>query len=307
MEGHEPLLPLYAGVGVAAVRVFGWSVGADGVPVSWDPLEWMAWLRWPREAVEAFSTLYGRVSSGCERVSLVYLDAGSRSSPEARRSVFAVKLAVVHRVSVGGVVEERVVHPLLRGEGGAGLPLLVGRGGDRARQAITYIVELGAVYSLLRGGCVLVLKHGPLAQQLQQYLRPSYDLDADVLHSALVYSGVERDEADAIVDAARVEGGMVNAGVAILELLSRIARLAASDGSVAVAGVTEDVTGSRVLASRLLAEAARAALDAYEGGVLKIDGLRSTIAPRIASLVRLGRAALDRLCGDGGAYPGAWA
>ena len=200
-----------------------------------------------------------------------YVDAGSKGE-RVHADFYYLKLAVLARAGSGGHVEERVYHPLVRAGGDVLPPLLVGRGGERVRQAASYIVELAALLALavegpqlLRGEGLpvserlLLVRHGPLLQMVHQYTSRPYIVEVDEAERLLEYAGLDkRLRRDLIEDSyACSNGGGVDRNRVVLGLLaiSVLERLVegASKGEYGVAGVVEDVSQSRLLVSALTA------------------------------------------------------
>lgn len=198
-----------------------------------------------------------------------YVDAGSRTVRQPGGEAFAVKLAVLARVGGGGGVVERVFHPApVHSDGRLGPSILAMAGGDRARQGVSYLVELAVLLSLCRGwrellesnglpaaGHAIVVRHGPLLQQVHHLLSKAYDVPERVLRAALGYAGLDSETVNSVVGAARLcrDGGRANIGLAVLSLLHRLAGHTAR-GGCSVGGVVESVERSRVLVASVLAD-----------------------------------------------------
>jgi len=70
-------------------------------------------------------------------------------------------------------------------------PYLVAEVGDRGRQGLSYLVEISSLLALSREGEGIYVKHGPIVQQFTPYFSSVYDVDVDVMRSALGYAGLD--------------------------------------------------------------------------------------------------------------------
>ena len=191
-----------------------------------------------------------------------YIDTGSRSA----RSVsgvaegFVIKTSILARCASEGGLRERVLYPLPRGKPS----FLVAEGGDRLRQAATYIVEVASALALasgearlpggLDGWPRLVVRHGSLLQQVGVYTNEVFSMDRDFAEALLRYSGLGEATARELVAEATLEvpGGppRVNAGVLAAAILRRLRGAVGGDASVA--GVAEDTSRGRHLTLQAL-------------------------------------------------------
>ncbi len=200
-----------------------------------------------------------------------YIDTGSRSA----RSVsgvaegFVVKTSVLARCAGKEGLRERVLYPLPRRKPS----FLVAEGGDRLRQASTYIVEVASALALasgearlpegLDGWPRLVIRHGSLLQQVGVYTNEVFSMDRDFAEALLRYSGLGEATAKELVAEATVEKpgepARVNAGVLATAILGRLR--AAIGGEASVAGVAEDTSRGRHLTLQAIIAVAGASRD----------------------------------------------
>ncbi|MCE4612188.1 MAG: hypothetical protein F7B17_09485 [Desulfurococcales archaeon] len=194
-----------------------------------------------------------------------FVDLGSRLARDERSGVegFIMKAAVLERCYRGGRLVERILHPMVRGEGGS-LPLLPVVGDERSKQAASYIAEIALALSLARrggpsGGRVLVVRHGALLQQVGIYFNTNvYNMDCSALESVLLYSLMDRAEAHEVAVLSRAGRGgdrSCNAGAASIRLLEALKR-EARDGSADIVAVAEDLERTRYLTLHLAASIA---------------------------------------------------
>jgi hypothetical protein len=242
---------------------------------------------------------------------VVYVDAGSRGD-RLQGGFYAVKLALLaRRHAGGGGVVESVFHPVPRaGSGDALPPVYVGAGGERVRQAATYIAELGSLLAVAAGywspwrgmgvdepSRVLLVRHGPLLQMLSQYLSKPYHVEAREAERLLLYSGLDLREASWLLRLSHPctspTGGpnrnRVVLGLLALHLLDRLVVEALGRG-YGVAGMVEDVSRSRLLVADAVAELVSSA--AAGAGTL------ADAAAGIAGGVARAYASVRRLLGD---------
>ncbi|ALL01388.1 hypothetical protein Pyrde_1342 [Pyrodictium delaneyi] len=250
-----------------------------------------------------------------------YVDAGSRTVRQPGGEAFAVKLAVLARASSGGRVEERVLHPApVHDDGRLGPSIFTMAGSDRARQGISYLVELAMLLTLCEGwqrlldshglpGAehAIVVRHGPLLQQVHHLLSRAYDVPERVLRAALGYAGLGPGTVNSIVGDARLcrDSGRANIGLAVLSLLRRLAE-DASHGDCGVGGVVESVERSRILAASVVADIVHdvARRSASENVASKIWWMSELLKRKIVDALKaLGGPdyAADCLCDDPGA------
>ncbi len=215
---------------------------------------------------------------------IFYVDAGSRGE-RAQADFYYLKLAVLARSNYRSQVEERVYHPLVKVGGDTVPPLLVGRGGERARQAASYVVELAALLALSRQGPsllaseglgapgrLILVRHGPLFQMVHHYTSKPYIVDVDDAVRLLEYAGLEpplrRDLIDESYacseDGRNVDRNKVVLGLLAITTLERLIEGALKD-EYAVAGLVEDVSQSRLLVSATTARLVKSVLGRVSG------------------------------------------
>ena len=202
---------------------------------------------------------------------MFFVDASAATASAAGGEASLVKLAVLHRRPGGGW--ERLYAPLVRGAGAP--PVLYIPGGERVRQAVVYVVELAALLALARAGSVegqrlgerrVLIRHGPLVQQLAHYYSRVYDVEEEVAEAALRYAGLGPGETSRLIRMSKPRDtrGVVNLGFLASALLAEIARAAGeSRGRLLFAGVVENTSRSRVLVTDILAEATLEAAKIY--------------------------------------------
>lgn len=192
-----------------------------------------------------------------------FVDASAATARAPGGEASLVKLAVLHRHGAG----EGLYAPSVPG---APPVLYVPEAGERVRQALVYVVELAQLLSLAHlesvggrevGGERILVRHGPLVQQLSHYMAPVYAVEEDVAEAALLYAGLGQPLVSRLLRGSRLCGspGRVSLGLLALRLLEEMARVAEEHrGRVVFAGVVEDTSRSRLLAASLLAEALQA-------------------------------------------------
>jgi hypothetical protein len=143
-------------------------------------------------------------------------------------------------------------------------PYLVAEVGDRGRQGLSYLVEISSLLALSREGEGIYVKHGPIVQQFTPYFSSVYDVDVDVMRSALGYAGLDIYTINEIVSSATLpkDKSKANVGKAALEVLRRLGERRWALFS----GIVEDVSYSRTLIYSLLAEVVAKALEEAGGG-----------------------------------------
>jgi len=197
-----------------------------------------------------------------------FVDAGFLSS--ARASL--VKIAVLHRRHHQGGVEERLYTPVVPGGGVLGLYLEID---ENLRGALAYVAELAMLLSLATGSAFgglnkgarvgekkLLVRHGPLLQQVNIYLSPSFNVDPEVARAVLRYTGLDAGTVGRLLQRSSVCGSSrVNLGLLATRLLEEMAQVAQqSKGKIAFAGIVEDTSKSKTLLASLLAELLQHAL-----------------------------------------------
>ncbi len=211
---------------------------------------------------------------------LFFVDASAVTARRQGGEASLVKLAVLHRRAGGW---ERLLAPRIA-DGAP--PVLYLGGGERLRQAMVYVVELASLLALSRaerlGGARLegpriLVRHGPLLQQLSHYFSPVYDVDWDTGYAALRYAGLPAPEAASLLNESRAGGARINLGLLALRLLGGMAREAGarntrrSGEGLLFAGIVEDTSRSRVLVASLLAEIMVSRALGAGGGGSRID------------------------------------
>ena len=243
-----PLDPETA-VGVVAA----WAVGSGGTVFSQLPRASAPPSGWPGDEV-------------------FFVDASAATARAAGGEASLVKLAVLHR-RPGSGGWERLYAPVV--PGAKAPPVLYAPGGERVRQALVYVVELASLLALAKAPSIegeplgdrrILVRHGPLVQQLAHYYSPVYDVELATAEAALRYAGLDSATASQLVSRSMPRGspGSVNLGFLMGLLLDSIAWEArSSNGKLLFAGVVEDTSRSRVLVADLLAEATLAVAHHY--------------------------------------------
>lgn len=177
---------------------------------------------------------------------MVFIDAGSRSSVEARRSFFMVKLSTLWKSINYEAVKYHVYEDI---------PYFISEGGSQLRQALTYIIELAsALHYVLEEDVKIVFKHGPLIQQIQQYLREPYDIPERIAFASLRYAGLSdmRLIKDILAEAC-VGRKSVNAGLLAASIIHRIFK-EARKRNIGVYGIVENTSMSSILTISIASE-----------------------------------------------------
>ncbi len=201
-----------------------------------------------------------------------FVDASAVTARTAGGEASLVKLAILHRRPSG--LWERLYAPAVAGSKAP--PVLYVPRGERVRQALVYVVELASLLALARiqsisgaglGARRVLVRHGPLVQQLAHYYSAAYDVREEEAKAALRYAGLDMSTTLVLVNDSRVTQplGHVNLGLLASLLLEEIAREAQrSKGNLLFAGVVENTGRSRVLAADLLADATIELTRAYK-------------------------------------------
>ncbi|MEB3844158.1 MAG: hypothetical protein LRS48_00575 [Desulfurococcales archaeon] len=215
----------------------------------------------------------------------VYVDTGSRSARGLRgvEEGFVLKTSVLLRYWNGRELEERILYPYNT----SAPSFLLLRGDDRKRQASLYTAELAVAYSLLSGQARLpadvgiprlVVRHGSLLQSLGTYFNPVFDLDRKTAEALLLYTGIDKLEAQELVEQAVIRRGLaekVNPGLLAALILGRIKRIVEQGGGT-ILGLTEDVSRGRHLIASLLVGVLRESV--IEGRVFRPELLIDEVA-----------------------------
>ena len=168
-----------------------------------------------------------------------YVDAGSRNE-RISEDYYFIKLAVLYRKVSNQLVKERILHPYIHvpenNETKTLPPIHVGKGGERARQAATYIVELATLLGIVQkyeeNHTLMLMKHGPLFQLLSEYFSHVYTIQRDEAVKLLRYAGLDSDEANKLAEESSPcahgsnsiykDRNKVQLGVLILRILTRL-------------------------------------------------------------------------------------
>ena len=232
---------------------------------------------------------------------MLFIDAGTMSDDRG----FVVKLALLTRLPERGKVKESVYHPAPRIGEKWFLPVFFSSANDKARQALTYLIELTAIYTALTNPKkvfkkdvdeAIVFRHGPLLQMVSQYLAEPYLVNAYDVVNALVYAGVSRGEALSLIEGsykciskggvASKDRNVVVLGLLILNLLKEINERIKQNKNMAVFGVVEDVSQSKSLLAYTISSVVYSALHKEVAETLSTEELAFHIASSIRDKLR---------------------
>ncbi len=257
----------------------------------------------------------GPISPAWPGDEVFFVDASAATARTAGGEASLVKLAVLHRRPQAAW--ERLYAPLVGGSGAP--PVLYVPGGERIRQAIVYVVELASLLALARSQSLageplgpqrVLIRHGPLVQQLAHYYSTAYDVEQGVAEVALRYAGLDTSLASRLVLRSRPRGASdrVNLGFLMGLLLDQIREETKnSGGSLLFAGVVEDTSRSRVLVADLLAEATLEAAQRYQPSTTRDmgSGVSSLVNGWAASYRRRRGHSLSECLCDQSSWPSA--
>ncbi|MEB3779023.1 MAG: hypothetical protein GSR85_02150 [Desulfurococcales archaeon] len=196
-----------------------------------------------------------------------YLDTGSKSarSLSGVEEGFVIKTSVYARCIRDGRLRERILYPAMKPK--AAYSFLALRGGERLRQAASYIAEIAAITALATGEAKLpgdvdgyprlIIRHGSILQRIEGYMNEVYEIPRNAAESILYYSGLESSTVNELLRYSTIErqgkGMVVSPGLLAPLLIEKLRESIGRD--VSVAGVAEEVSRGRHLIVESLIQA----------------------------------------------------
>ncbi len=195
-----------------------------------------------------------------KRICIAHVDVGSRIVESPGTSTVIMKLSTYElKVNKYQKIKSSVLQPFYGQQNDLKTNLLLLPGNYRVRQATMFMLEVAATLNwankLIHEECdeVIVLKDGPLLQQISQYFSQAYLLSKETVRAVLSYSGLDMNTILSIIDESERLGSiygrrdLISPGLVILEIMERLYELTSRTANLHIVGVVENTSRSRSL------------------------------------------------------------